>query len=84
MSKMGRYKLMKKWPKNDQKWSVINRPKSGQKLGSQNVQIIDFCYIVVSTIFGPSGPPPGPPKCGLLVARGGGQARAGWGEGGVG
>jgi hypothetical protein len=32
MLKMGHYKLMKKWPKNDQKWSVINRPKNGQKL----------------------------------------------------
>jgi hypothetical protein len=23
---------------------------------------VDFCYIVVSTFFGPSGPPPGGPK----------------------
>jgi hypothetical protein len=28
----------------------------------QNVQIIENCYIVVSTIFGPSGPPPGRAK----------------------
>jgi hypothetical protein len=27
--KMGRYKLFKKWVKNDQKWRVINRPKNG-------------------------------------------------------
>jgi hypothetical protein len=29
MLKMGRYKLFKKWVKNDQKWRVINRPKNG-------------------------------------------------------
>jgi hypothetical protein len=26
--------------------------------GSENDRFIDFCYIVVSTFFGPSGPPP--------------------------
>jgi hypothetical protein len=36
--------------------------KKCQKLGSQNVQNIDFCYIVVSTFFAESGPPPDPPK----------------------
>jgi hypothetical protein len=30
--------------------------------GSENDPKRDFCYIVVSTIFGPSGPPPDPPK----------------------
>jgi hypothetical protein len=33
-----------------------------ENMGSQNVPKVDFCYIVVSTFFGPSGPPPDPPK----------------------
>jgi hypothetical protein len=35
--------------------------KNHQNWGSQNVTFCGFCYIVVSTFFGPSGPPPGHP-----------------------
>jgi hypothetical protein len=31
-------------------------------MGSENVSKTENCYIVVSTIFGPSGPPPGRAK----------------------
>jgi hypothetical protein len=36
--------------------------KIDQNLGVQNVPKVEICYIVVSTFFGPSGPPPDPPK----------------------
>jgi hypothetical protein len=40
----------------------VDGPKICQNLGVQKCPKVDFCYIVVSTIFGPSGPPPDPPK----------------------
>jgi hypothetical protein len=43
------------------RWGV-GEVKIIENWGSQNVPKRDFCYIVVSTIFGPSGPPPDPPK----------------------
>jgi hypothetical protein len=36
--------------------------KNDEIMGSQNAQKVDFCYIVVSTFFAESGPPPDPPK----------------------
>jgi hypothetical protein len=36
----------------------VDGVKLCQNLGVQKCPKVDFCYIVVSTIFGPSGPPP--------------------------
>jgi hypothetical protein len=41
---------------------TVDGVKLCQNLGSENVQKRENCYIVVSTFFAKTGPPPRPPK----------------------
>jgi hypothetical protein len=41
---------------------LVDGVKLCQNLGSENDQKVENCYIVVSTFFAKTGPPPDPPK----------------------
>jgi hypothetical protein len=52
--KLGREKLKKS--------VLVAGVKNDENLGSKNVPKVENCYIVVSTFFAKTGPPPRPPK----------------------